>query len=179
MPAASLFADLLSVLTADRRAHSVAVGVKAASAADQVAPWLRSDLVAAATLHDIGYGHVVSGFHPLDGARFLTGAGFSAAVCHLVAHHTASTYEAEERGIDLAAYAEFPAVGNLGPAHAVLWWADLTTGPQGQDVTVEDRLAEILNRYGQDDPVGRFVINNRSLLLAAGQTATGSIQVRG
>ena len=95
-----------------------------------------------------------------------------------MAHHTASTYEAEERGIDLAAYAEFPAAGDLGPAHAVLWWADLTTGPQGHDVTVEDRLAEILTRYGPDDPVARFVINNRPLLLAAGQTPTGSIQVR-
>ena len=76
---------------------------------------MRSDLVAAATLHDIRYGHVVSGFHPLDGARFLTDAGFSATVCHLVAHHTASTYEAEERGIDLAAYAEFAVASDLGP----------------------------------------------------------------
>ena len=34
--------------------------------------------------------------------------------------------------MDLAVYAEF-AVGDvdLGPAHAVLWWADMTTGPRG------------------------------------------------
>ena len=95
----STYADLLSVLTADRCAHSLAVGAKAARAADRVAPWMRSDLVAAATLHDIGYGHVIRGFHPLDGAQFLATEGFSATVCHLVAHHTASTYEADERGI--------------------------------------------------------------------------------
>lgn len=176
---ASMYADLLSVLTVDRRAHSLAVGAKAGLAADRLAPWVRSDLVVAATLHDIGYGHVVSGFHPLDGARFLAGADFSATVCHLVAHHTASTYEADERGIDLAAYAEFAAAGDLGAAHAVLWWADLTTGPTGDDVTVESRLAEILTRYEPHDVVARFVTNNRRLLLAAGQTATGSIQVRG
>jgi hypothetical protein len=174
----SLYADLLGRLTKDRQAHSVAVGRKAATAADRVAPWLRSDLVAAATLHDIGYGHVRTGFHPLDGARFLADAGFSAIVCHLVAHHTASMYEADERGIDRGAFAEFPGGEELGPAHAVLWWADLTTGPQGQDVTVEDRLAEILARYGPDDVVRLFVTKNRRLLLAAGQTATGSIQVR-
>lgn len=178
MLGASLYADVLAVLTTDRRAHSLAVGQKAASAAHGVGPWLRSDLVAAATLHDIGYGHPVSGFHPLDGARFLAKAGFSATVCHLVAHHTASTYEAEERGIDLAEYSEFEVTGDLGPAHAVLWWADLTTGPKGQDMTVEDRLAEIVTRYDSGDVVTRFVVRNRLLLLRAGQTATGSIQVR-
>lgn len=62
---------------------------------------------------------------------------------------------------------------DLGPAHAVLWWADLATGPQGQDVTVEDRLAEILTRYEPDDPVARFVTRNQPLLLAAGQTRLG------
>lgn len=74
MLAPSLYADLLSVVTEDRRAHSLAVGRKAAEAALGLEPWMRSDLVAAATLHDIGYGHLVSGFHPLDGARFLTDA---------------------------------------------------------------------------------------------------------
>jgi predicted hydrolase (HD superfamily) len=64
-------------------------------------------LVTAATLHDIGYGHAVSGFHALDGASYLAGAGFSAAVCHLVVHHSASTLEAEERGLGLALYDAF------------------------------------------------------------------------
>ena len=46
--------------------------------------------------------------------------------------------------IDLAAYTKFTADrDDLGPAHAVLWWADLTTGPQGQDMTVEERLDDI------------------------------------
>jgi hypothetical protein len=175
----SLYPDLLASLTEDRRAHSLAVGVKAASVAGRVEASLRSDLVAAATLHDIGYAHVMTGFHPLDGARFLAGVGFSATVCHLVAHHTGSTYEADERGIDLSVYAEFSVERDLGRAHAVLWWADLTTGPQGQDVTVGQRLSEILTRYGPDDVVARFVAKYQPLLMAAGQTATGSIQVRG
>lgn len=65
------YGDLLSALEEERRAHSVAVGTKAAAAAPRVPSAMRSDLVAAAVLHDIGYAHQESGFHPLDGARFL------------------------------------------------------------------------------------------------------------
>lgn len=175
---AECFGDLLAVLQPDRRAHSLAAGRKAAAAAHVVAASLRADLVVAATLHDIGYGHPVTGFHPLDGARFLTGLGFSPTVCHLVAHHSASTYEAEARGIDLQAYAEFAVdQEDLGPVHAVLWWVDLTTGPRGQDMTVEDRLSDIADRHG-NDVVAQSAEQIRPILLAAGQTATGSIQVR-
>jgi hypothetical protein len=135
-------------------------------------------LVTAATLHDVGYGHPQLGFHPLDGAAYLEDLGFSSVVCHLVAHHSASTIEAEERGIDLVVYDRF-AVGrdDLGPAHAVLWWADLTTGPQGQELTVEERLNDIATRYGPDHVVARSARRARSVLLAAGQSPVGSIQV--
>jgi hypothetical protein len=37
-----------------------------------------------------------------------------------------------------------------------LWFVDMTTGPNGQDLTVEQRLAEIRERYGPDDVVTRF-----------------------
>ena len=175
---ADWFADLLAVLEDDRRAHLLASGRKAAEASQGVAAGLRSDLVTAATLHDIGYGRPKLGFHPLDGATYLAELGFSPVVCHLVAHHSASTVEAEERGIDLAAYAQFPAGrDDLGPAHAVLWWVDLTTGPQGQDMTVEERLDDIAARYGPDHVVARAARRARPALLAAGQSPVGSIQV--
>lgn len=32
----------------------------------------------------------------------------------------------------------------------------MTTGPDGQNLSVEDRLAEIRQRYGPDDLVTRF-----------------------
>lgn len=172
------FGDLLRVLEPDRCAHSLAAGRKAAGAAHLVSAALRADLVVAATLHDIGYGHPLTGFHPLDGARYLAELGFSPTVCHLVAHHSASTYEAEERGISLSSYEEFDVDrDDLGEVHAVLWWVDLTTGPKGQGMTVEERLADIANRHGED-LVARSAARIRPILLAAGQTATGSIQVR-
>lgn len=170
------FSDLLEVLTADRRAHSRAVGRKVAGVAQLAPAPVRADLIAAATLHDIGYGHPATGFHPLDGARYLAGLGFPATVCHLVAHHTASVLEAGERGIDHAVYDEFHLDADLRIAHSLLWWADLTTGPTGQTVTVENRLDEIRARYGPHNVVTRFADRARPVLLAAGQSPTGLSQ---
>jgi hypothetical protein len=140
------YGDLLAALKDDLRAHLLAAGRKAESAAAGIAPALRADLTVAAVLHDISYGNVETGFRPLDGARFLARTGFSPVVCNLVVDHSASTYDAEGRGIDLAVYADFAIDQDLSVAHAVLWWADLTTGPQGQDMAVGDRLEEICSR---------------------------------
>ena len=50
---------------------------------------LPEDLVAAAWLHDIGYAPelVETGFHPLDGARYLRRLGTDRRVVSLVAYH--------------------------------------------------------------------------------------------
>lgn len=144
---AGLFDDLLCELRDRRRAHSEEVGRKAAGAAHLVPAWLRSDLIAAATLHDIGYAHRVTGFHALDGARFLAAKEFSSVVCSLVVHHSASTIEAEVRGLNLAVFEPFAVDQDLSAAHQVIAWADMTTGPAGQTVTVEERLDEICSRY--------------------------------
>lgn len=178
-----MFDDLLLNLTDQRQVHSRAVGRKAASLAMLVRAHLRADLVIAATLHDIGYGHPTSGFHPIDGARFLADNGFSKVVCHLVAHHSASSLEAEERGLDGDLFREFGISrdtansAGIERAHAVLWYADLTTSPDGEDVDVKDRLNEICARYGPNDPVTRFVERSREILIDAGQLPIGSIQV--
>ena len=74
-----------------------------------------ADLVeAAAWLHDIGYSPdlVGTGFHPLDGARYLRDAWrASPLLCRLVANHTGALIEAEERGLAEELAAEFPAAG--------------------------------------------------------------------
>src|SRR3954447_6620490 len=58
-------------------------------------------LVMAAWLHDIGYapGLVDTGFHPLDGARYLQGLGVDPRLCALVANHSGAMREAELRGL--------------------------------------------------------------------------------
>jgi hypothetical protein len=42
---------------------------------------------------------------------------------------------------------------------ALLTYCDLTTGPQGQEMTVDERLAEIMERYAPNDVVYRSIKN--------------------
>jgi hypothetical protein len=93
-----------------------------------------------------------------------------------VLHHSASRFEAEERGIDLEQYLPFDVHEDLVLLHSIVAWADMTTGPTGSTVTVEDRLDEICARYGPDDVVTRFIKRARPVLLAAGQSPSSSIQ---
>lgn len=122
-------------------------------------------LVAAAWLHDIGYGPQVrvTGFHPLDGARFVRSQGFPPLVVSLVAFHSGAEVEAAVRGIDgLSEFSE--------PASEVvdaLTFCDLTTGPDGALVSPAARLDEVMTRYGPDDPVHQAVSLSREGLLAA------------
>ncbi|MFF5054719.1 HDIG domain-containing metalloprotein [Micromonospora sp. NPDC000663] len=113
-------------------------------------------LTAAAWLHDIGYAPDVAdtGFHALDGARWVRQQGFPDRIAALVAHHSCAVHEADERGLGHALASEFPREETA--VSDALWYADMTTGPDGQDLTVDERLAEIRQRYGPDDVVTRF-----------------------
>jgi HD superfamily phosphodiesterase len=112
-------------------------------------------LIAAAYLHDVGYALELTktGFHPLDGARFLREAGHE-RVAGLVAHHSASDAEADERGF-AEQLAEFPSEDSL--VARALTYCDLTTGPDGEEMGVSARLAELGDRLGEDDPTVRAV----------------------
>jgi HD superfamily phosphodiesterase len=112
-------------------------------------------LLAAAYLHDVGYAPELTkaGFHPLDGARFVHQAGYE-RLAGLVAHHSASDAEADERGL-AEALAEFPAEDSL--VARALTYCDLTTGPDGEEVRVSARLLELRDRLGEDDPAVRAV----------------------
>jgi HD domain len=77
-------------------------------------------LIGAALLHDIGYAPEVvgTGFHPLDGARYVRSAGGPGRLVNLVAHHSCAAVEAEVRGLS-SELAEFE--DERTPA---LWWVD-------------------------------------------------------
>lgn len=123
-------------------------------------------LVAAAVLHDIGYAPDLANtnFHPLDGALFLQALDVPARLCALVARHSGAIKEAELRGC-AADVAEFP--DEKSPLRDALWYCDMVTGPDGQRLTVDDRLAEIRSRYGPQSLVGRFLDVTRPELVAA------------
>jgi hypothetical protein len=113
-------------------------------------------LEAAALLHDIGYSPNVAhtGFHPLDGARHLRDTGADRRLCALVAHHSYAYREAEIRGLS-AELAEW--VDEETPLRDALWWADMTTSPDGHLITFDDRIKEIQDRYGPQDVVTFFI----------------------
>jgi hypothetical protein len=122
---------------------------------------------AAAWLHDIGYAPAVAatGFHSLDGARHLRDVhAAEQTLCELVAHHTGSAVEAEERGM-AGELAEFgPPTRHLRLLSA-LTAADLTTNPDGEPTSATARIEEILNRYPTDDVVHRAVTRSRDSLI--------------
>ncbi|MFJ1795179.1 HD domain-containing protein [Kitasatospora griseola] len=116
-------------------------------------------LVSAAVLHDVGYAPrlAATGFHPLDGARFLRDVhGADGRLTRLVANHSFALLEAEERGLRDELEAEFPLLENQFLVDALVW-CDMTTTPHGSPTTAEARVAEILGRYGAESLVGRFI----------------------
>ncbi|MEU3533924.1 HD domain-containing protein [Streptomyces murinus] len=153
----SLAESMLAEPLPRRWEHSLGVANRARS----LSPILGRDselLVAAAVLHDVGYSPsiAVTGFHPLDGARFLRDQeGADERVVRLVAHHSCALLEAEERGLRHELETEFERERpELVDALIV---ADMTTTPDGEYTAPAARLSEIVQRYGPDTLVGRFI----------------------
>ena len=129
--------------------HSAAVAARAQVLAITVPPSEVDTLIAAAWLHDIGYGSRAreSGLHPLDGAQYLRGEGWPEDVCALVAHHSGSRFVARILGLD-DRLREFEYVED--PLSDVLTVADYTAAPNGTIIAVDERLREKLRRHGPD-----------------------------
>jgi hypothetical protein len=62
---------------------------------------------------------------------------------------------------------EFPFADD--PVLDALVTADLTTGPTGERLTYDERIAEILKRYPADDPVHRTWVKAAPILKEAVQ----------
>jgi len=125
-------------------------------------------LEAAAWLHDVGYAPdlAVTSLHQLDGARYLRDAPHAdTLLCRLVAHHSCAIIEADERGLAEVLGLEFePAPQELSDA---LTYCDMTTSPDGELVPVEQRLAEIHDRYGPGHLVSQSIQRATPMILRA------------
>lgn len=151
--AARLAEQLVSPL-GRRWTHVQAVATRALALTDAVKSEQAETLVASAWLHDIGYAPelALTKFHPLDGARYLKNHRWPDGIVNLVAHHSGARFEAAERGMT-SALNEFPFADD--PVLDALVTADLTTGPDGERLSYDERISEILNRYPAEDPVHR------------------------
>lgn len=147
--------------------HVQAVAQRAAEISEAFPVNEQHSLIAAAWLHDIGYSPVIgrTGFHPLDGARYLRDTDWPAMVVNLVAHHSGARFEAVERGLARELLDEFPFKDSA--LLDALVTADLTTGPAGESLTYAERITDILDRYPPDDPVHRAWLVAKPVLAAA------------
>lgn len=150
--------DELELPLPRRWAHSQGV----AAAAIDLAARLDCDrdlLIDAAILHDVGYAPNIAatGFHPLDGARFLREEHHAGdRLTRLVANHSFALLEAEERGLRDELESEFPLLDDPLLVDALIY-CDMTTSPDGTPTTATARVNEIVARYGPDTLVGRFI----------------------
>ena len=109
----------------------------------------------AALVHDIGYLEplVVKGFHPVDGYLFLARSGFT-ELASLIVGHSTSPEESELLGF-----------GTLRPsteliADLITYW-DMQVLPGGVIASYEERIQDILRRYGEETPIGQATIKAR------------------
>jgi putative nucleotidyltransferase with HDIG domain len=136
----------------ERWRHTLGVARRAEAAAVSLTePGDVEALIAAAWLHDIGYAAPLrgTGFHPLDGARYLDRLGWPPRLVALVAHHSDACSVARLRGLstELTAYPK-----EESPVADALTYADQTIGPNGRSMTLTERFAEMLDRHGPNSP---------------------------
>lgn len=137
-----------------RKSHSEAVGKRMEFLCGNAAPFIRSYCYAIGLIHDIGYGHVSTGHHAIDGAIYLETTALS-DLSPYVAWHSTAKYEAEARGIKINF--NKPLSKHINDQ---LWYADFTTSPTGESTTVKNRLDEILTRYSPDSQVIQALNNS-------------------
>ncbi|MDQ2586016.1 HD domain-containing protein [Saccharothrix yanglingensis] len=179
-PAPKDVAEKLLAMELPRRwLHVQGVGRRAASIAllfdDPHERWL---LKSSAVLHDIGYSPMIASteLHALDGAIYLRDIGFPQRLCALVAHHSCAQFEAELRGLaeDLSCWQD-----ERTPVRDALWWADMTTTPDGKVTDVHARIHEIEERYGDEDVVTVFIRRARRELVAAVERTEERLRMAG
>jgi putative nucleotidyltransferase with HDIG domain len=145
--------QLLSEALPRRWAHVQSVAARAGA----LAPHLGEEgelLLAAAWLHDVGYARelAVTNFHPLDGARYLRTTDVPSRLVDLVALHSSAAAEASALGLD-DELAEFADERTL--TRDLLWFVDMTIGPDGQCMDFDARMDDVRARYSPDHYVIR------------------------
>jgi HD superfamily phosphodiesterase len=151
---AEALAEVLLRELPERLEHTRGVAERATELSVTLPAEQRDLLVAAAWLHDIGYGAEVrvTGFHPLDGADHLDRQGWPRRLSGLVAHHSGAAFLAPLHGLagELARYPD-----ERSELADALTYADQTVGPHGRRMTLDERMTDMLARHGGHSPNAR------------------------
>jgi len=163
-----LIAERMLAPLGDRWEHVQGVANRAMEIATVLDKADQSYLIAAAYLHDIGYAPSLhrTGLHQLDGALYASTLG-DTRLTALVAHHSEARFEIRLRGFasDLAAYER-----EESPTVDALTYCDLTTGPVGQAMTFDERISEVVQRYGECEITEALRLARPCLEAAVGRT---------
>jgi hypothetical protein len=138
----------------------------------------RRYLLAAAYLHDEGYAPELwrTGFHSLDGASFVIGRCGDQRLACLVAHHSDARFQAALMGCgDLLA--TFPR--ERSALADALTYCDQLTGPTGARMSFRERVADVLDRHGQESTVAQATLQARPYLALAIARTTRGLQLHG
>ncbi|MDR0359834.1 MAG: HD domain-containing protein [bacterium] len=142
---------LLATSAPQRWTHTRGVAQRAAGICGMLDETDQPVLVAAAYLHDLGYASALrsTGLHQLDGARAVQACG-EHRLAALVAHHSQARFELQLRGggAELARY-----VRECSAVSDALTYCDLTTSPAGERISVDDRVRDVIARYGEGEVV--------------------------
>lgn len=139
----------------ERLRHILVVADRVRQSAGEISARRPADAVdadlayCAALVHDIGYLPMVrdTGFHPLDGYRFLCAHG-AAELARRIVGHSSSPEEARLRGLPLPDAAEDLA------AKLITYW-DMRVKQGGEVVSYTERLEDIFRRHGRESIVGQ------------------------
>lgn len=128
-----------------------------------------NDLEMAALFHDIGYAPPLrkTGFHPLDGAIFLTRYGAPEQVVDAVIRHSGAETEAMHHPEISSIYSRLPHVNNNSLLVDALTFCDLRTSSGGHRSTLRQRCQDIELRYGSEHAVSRNLRKNISVFQSA------------
>jgi hypothetical protein len=156
--------------------HTMGVAAQARTVSVILEPSEAIVLEAAAYVHDVGYAPELArtGFHPLDGARFVRARGHE-RLAELVAYHSDARAQADALGL-LPGLLEFEDERSL--VSTALTYCDLTVGPHGDSVTPEARMAEIRKRHGPDAVETRALDLCEAALLEDVRTVQAALSAR-
>jgi hypothetical protein len=125
----------------------------------------KMDLLQACYLHDIGYSPKLNhyDFHPLDGAIFAKEKGFSKPVVAAVLFHSCAYETVLETRLDLLPiYEENMDLDEKDRTFIdLVTYCDLHTSPTGRFITLEERVQDVVERYGENHPVGQMMLANK------------------
>ncbi|QCV56729.1 HD domain-containing protein [Thermoactinomyces vulgaris] len=123
----------------------------------------KAQLIQAAYLHDVGYSKQLNqyNFHPLDGAVFAQQSGFSKPVIAAILFHSEAYETVKKARTDLL---------NIYETNKqlldeqdrlfidLITYCDVQTSPQGEKISLDKRVQDVVNRYGEDHPVSQMMI---------------------